>query len=135
MSLCKYCAGKIEEMKNLRRLCKAFYELPDCITGGPLHILLDYGNYDDESIKFCAKECHVHFSSSMVFRLGALICAEYAILTLEERCLFHNMWSDESSLLPICVNDNECETCKALWGDELYGRIKLAEMEKKNDQA
>ena len=30
--------------------------------GGPLHIVLDDGNTDDESIQFCMDTCHSHWS-------------------------------------------------------------------------
>lgn len=123
MKICKHYANKFEEMNNLFRLCRAFYLLPDCGAGGPLHILLDDRNYDRHSIEFCIKECKKNLES-MSSRLGLLICNELLRLSLEERCIFFTYWCGETIG---CYSDESCETCK--YFDGLYKHMKEAEEE------
>lgn len=127
MRLCKHYVNKFEEMSNLYRLCQAFYQLPNCGAGGPLHILLDDDNYDDESIKFCIEQCKEN-PDSMESRLGLLICDEYSRLSLEERCIFDWYWTGK---VPGCEDDWDCKTCELLYEDELYGRMKESEERQK----
>ena len=123
MKLCKHLENKFEEMENLLRLCRAFYLLPDCSAGGPLHILLDDYNYDRHSIEFCIEECKKN-PESMSSRLGLLICDELLRLSLEERCVFFACWTGETLG---CYSHESCETCK--YFDEFYEYAKEEEKE------
>ena len=40
-------------MQSVANLISLFYQLPKCSTGGPLHIVLDDYNIDDECLDLC----------------------------------------------------------------------------------
>ena len=84
MKLCKYYNS---DMKKLYWQCKALYKLKDCGCGGPLHILLDDGNYEDNHIQFCIEECKKH-PNATIAALGTIICREYQKMSMKERAVF-----------------------------------------------
>ena len=85
MKLCKYYNSN---MKTLCEYCKALYRLDGCGCGGPLHILLDDGNYNDHDIQFCIDECSKH-PNDTVATLGTIICREYQKMSMKERAVFN----------------------------------------------
>lgn len=44
------------EVDRVARLIAAFYALPECGAGGPLHIVTDDTNVEDHSLDFCERE-------------------------------------------------------------------------------
>ena len=46
--------------QKLAELVDELYSMPECGVGGPLHIVLDDGNIDDESIHFCIRTMREH---------------------------------------------------------------------------
>lgn len=93
---CKYYNRRFD---TLLKHCKRLYELEGCSAGGPLHILLDDDNYDDNCINFCLAQSLKH-PDREVSKIGARICREYLKMSMEERSLFDWYW---------CGSDLECE--------------------------
>lgn len=101
--ICKYYKP---EMDVLREYCNAFYKLPGCGCGGPLHILLDDDNYEDNHIQFCLDECS-KYPDAAVAALGVIICREYLKMSLPQRSVFSRYlcgWSVEC-----CSTCDKCE--------------------------
>ena len=126
MSKCKHYKPYMDILKNIVR---KYYRLEGCGCGGPLHILLDDGNYDINSIRFCMNVCFEALAdpehddlgySKEVYLLGIMICKEYAKMSLEERAVFDSYSYGMS--LDCCGN---CEECMLL--AELYDYMKKAE--------
>ena len=92
MSRCKHWAPI---MPILLEYCQCLYNLEGCGAGSNLHILLDDDNYSDKDILFCMKEC-IQQPEAPESKIGILICEEFLKLTLEERCLFLNMFNGQS---------------------------------------
>ena len=78
-------------METLLRYCNALYSLKGYESGGLLHILLDDGNIDDESICYCLKECLLHPEKEESVP-GILICHEYFKMPIEDRMIFDKIW-------------------------------------------
>ena len=125
---CKYYKPYME---TLYTLAKHFYDLEDCAAGGPLHVLLDDDNYDSESIRYCLVECLKGLKqpdwvptmySKTVYILGAMICNEYAKMSLEERAAFDSYWCGS----PLECDGN-CDDCPCNVFDEVYEHMKEAE--------
>ena len=70
--------------QRLAKLVAELYSMPECGVGGPLHIVLDDGNIDDESIYFCMKSVRLHFSVVQGLNSNAIIevCNEIAEILL-----------------------------------------------------
>lgn len=50
------------EMLRLGALVEEFYALPECSVGGPLHVVTDDYNVEDDSIAFCERSLDDHWS-------------------------------------------------------------------------
>lgn len=120
-------------MSTLRKIVGGYYQLEGCCSGGPLHILLDDGNYDIKSVHWCLKQCLYWLSvnpehrssseySNEAYILGIWICNEYAKMTLEERAAFDSY---------ICGSDlkcsGDCENCPCHVFGDIYDHMKEAE--------
>ena len=107
---CKYYKPS---MIALKEYCKTLYSLEDCMTGGPLHILVDDGNYEDQHIQFCLDECSKQ-PDLLSSQLGAIICREYQKMSMEERAIFYlYLWGHDLT----CKYTN-CHDCPRL--QEVY---------------
>lgn len=104
---CKYFKPEFEHLKCT---CKAFYELEGCACGGPLHIILDEPNVEDEHIKYCMEQC-IREPSLDISVLGMIICAEFMKLSLRERAVFSCYWNDYSME---CRNPKPCDGCELI---------------------
>lgn len=126
MAICKYYKPYMDILKNI---VGKYYKLDGCGAGGPLHVLLDDGNYGLHTVHFCMDTCFEALAdpkndrlgySKEVYLLGIMICNEYAKMSLEERAVF-----DSYS----CGNELECcgkcDECRFL--DEHYEWIKEKE--------
>ena len=118
-------------MDTLHILTKYFYDLQDCASGGPLHVLLDDNNYDINSVQFCLVECLKGLNQpewmpttyhQNVYILGAMICNVYAKMSLDERAAFDSYWCGS----PLECNGN-CDECPCNVFDETYEYMKEAE--------
>lgn len=67
-------------MLNIKELVAEYNEIPENICGGNLHIALDDGNLDDDSIVFCYNQCKKHKDY-----LGMLICSRLMGIDESER--------------------------------------------------
>ena len=128
MSKCKHYKPY---MDTLRKIIGQYYDLDDCCSGGPLHILLDDDNFDINSVHFCMEECFKGLAewnqtrlergySKEVYLLGIMICNEYAKMSLEERAVFDSYLCGMK--LDCC---GDCENCMLL--GEVYEWMKEAE--------
>ena len=104
MAVCKHYKPIF---RILHAYCKCLYELEGCGAGGMLHILLDDNNYEDRDIFYCLKLCFEN-PQEPESDLGIFICREMIKLTLQERCLFLNMWNGMSVA---CKNGGMCKNC------------------------
>lgn len=70
--------------QRLAELVAELYSMPECGVGGPLHIVLDDGNIDDEGIYFCMRSIREHFSVVQGLNGNAIIevCSEIAEILL-----------------------------------------------------
>lgn len=102
---CKFY--KKQSFDKLLAECKEFYKLPGCGAGGPLHILLDDDNFDDDDIIFCLQECEKE-NNTAIRELGMAICHGYLLMSKYERAAFDWYWNGNSL---ICKNDKKCNTC------------------------
>ena len=77
------------EMHTVANMITLFYRLPQCSTGGPLHIVVDDFNIDDACIDFCEKslaESYGHWAwSKSAEALGRRIIDGLRPLTLAQR--------------------------------------------------
>ncbi len=64
------------ELKPLVERIRAFYELPDCSAGGPLHIVLDDTNVEDDHIEWCLNEGNLERYSPEVAKWARQIAAD-----------------------------------------------------------
>lgn len=48
----------LDRFERLNALVKVLYEQPNCLCGGPLHILIDDGNVRDCDLVFCYQNLH-----------------------------------------------------------------------------
>ena len=94
------CQFYTPHMETLLTYCNALYSLKGYESGGLLHILLDDGNIDDESICYCLKECLLN-PEKEESELGILICHEYFKMPIEDRMIFNKIWRGW---------DGECKT-------------------------
>jgi hypothetical protein len=71
--------------QQLTELIRELYAVPECGVGGPLHIVLDDGNIDDESIYFCMRTMRKHETVVQGMNGNAIIeiCEEIADALLE----------------------------------------------------
>ncbi len=71
--------------QQLTELIRELYAVPECGVGGPLHIVLDDGNIDDESIYFCMRTMREHETVVQGMNGNAIIkiCEEIADALLE----------------------------------------------------
>lgn len=98
---------KKDFFEDLLAKCRAFYELPGCSSGGPLHILLDDDNFTDDDILFCIGECN-KVDDSAVKTLGLAICHAYLLMSDYERSAFDWFWNGNDL---ICRHDKKCAEC------------------------
>lgn len=105
--MCKYIN---EHMLTVMEYCKCLYRLEGCLCGGPLHIILDDGNYRDSDIIFCMKEC-LRNPENEGSDLGLLICRELSNMAYIKRLAFEWLRCGWDGL---CVNLGECRTCKII---------------------
>jgi hypothetical protein len=103
-------------MDTLLEYCKALYNLKGCGAGGLLHILLDDDNYRDGDILYCLEECMKH-PEREESALGALICKEYAKMTMEERSVFDWYWNGSDLECP-SYNGQCCPRCKFIYEED-----------------
>ena len=85
--------------QRLAELVAELYSIPECGVGGPLHIVLDDGNIDDEGIYFCTRTMREHFSVVQGLNGDAIIevCSEIADILLSmpmerRRELYESRW-------------------------------------------
>lgn len=80
---------RLDRLWDLQRM---FYGLPNCSTGGPLHILLDDGNIRDSDLVFCYCNVHKDGVDPLVRTMGLLILHDLAFLSEAQRYLWweHN---------------------------------------------
>jgi len=85
--------------QRLAELVAELYSMPECGVGGPLHIVLDDGNIDDESIYFCTRTMREHFSVVHGLNGSAIVevCSEIAeillLMPMEQRQeLYESRW-------------------------------------------
>lgn len=100
-------------MDELLQLCKHFYTLEGCAAGGPLHILLDDDNLDDDDILFCANQCAEH-PDLYIRTCGMIICMGYFQMSMIERKIFDWYWNGNSLE---CHHDGACGECRLLAED------------------
>lgn len=50
------------EMLECRQLVARLYDLPNCSTGGPLHIATDDYNLEDDNLDYCARDIEEQWS-------------------------------------------------------------------------
>lgn len=112
---CKYFKP---EFKHLKCTCKAFYELEGCACGGPLHILLDESNIEDEHIAYCLDRLAEEEHHDIAW-LGSLICAEFLKMPLRERSVFDCYWNEYEME---CSNPETCDGCELIqdFGGNVY---------------
>jgi hypothetical protein len=60
---------KPRDVRDVSALVKHFYEKPGNGAGGSLHIVLDDGNIEDDSIAFCRK-----WAADRDDRMGVALC-------------------------------------------------------------
>ena len=113
MKRCKFYDTHLE---TINTYITALYNLPECGTGGLLHIVLDDGNVDDESITFCLKGCAAH-PEREEWLIGMLICSELLKLPEEKRrlldCLAYRDFRCQQDYVP-----ETCESCYIATGKE-----------------
>lgn len=83
--MCKYCD---EKMKRLVKKSNRLYERPGWKSGGCLHVLLDDGNIDNDSINFCLSECKLHSPLDPAAIEGIDICNSLLKMSISERRVF-----------------------------------------------
>ena len=112
----KYCKYFKPEMKNLHEFILCFYELDGCCTGGPLHIVTDDFNIDDNDIMFCLKHC-LQEKDLVVSEMGRIICEGMLRLSDAERRMLvswdpygHNPF-DFGECIFFDGKDCDCEKC------------------------
>ena len=103
--MCKFY--KKDFFEDLLAECRAFYELPECGCGGPLHILLDDDNFTDDDILFCLDQC-CDAEDPEVKNLGLAICHRYLLMSDYERSAFDWFWNGNDL---VCKRDGACEGC------------------------
>lgn len=127
-TITKDCVYFKPYMKYLSSLVHRFYEMRNCVAGGPLHILLDDNNYDIDSVQFCMNYCFECLQQDYeeydreTYVLGIMICNEYAKMSLEERAIFDAYLSGERI---VCKQVWNCSGCEILC--ELYEEMKEQE--------
>lgn len=109
----KLCKHYTLHMDTLHEYCKCLYKLPDCASGGPLHILLDDNNIDTDDILFCLNECITN-PDNEGSKLGALICEEYLKMSMTERRIFDWYWNGWDL---VCTSGGNCSDCKYIKED------------------
>jgi hypothetical protein len=78
--------------QHLPTLIRYYYSLPNNGAGGYLHIVLDDGNIDYDSIYFCAEQCAENKDT-----LGLLICNLLTEFTSEElEQMYERRWDRDN---------------------------------------
>lgn len=106
MERCKFYDAHLE---TINTYITALYNLPECGTGGLLHIVLDDGNVDDKSITFCLKECAAN-PEREEWLIGMLICSELLKLPEEKRRLLDRLAYMEFRC-PMEDGQEKCKSC------------------------
>jgi hypothetical protein len=81
-----------KRLRILTAMRAIFYGLPNCESGGPLHITLDDGNVDDECLDFC--EQLLADEEPAVRILGKAILDMLRTLTEDERVAWYDEWDE-----------------------------------------
>ena len=105
---CKYYDKHLETIKEY---IGCLYNLDGCSSGGPLHILLDDDNYDDDDIAYCLKACLTH-PERECSKLGVLICEEYLKLPMTQRRLLSADYIGHWT----CRYNRNCDECEVECG-------------------
>ncbi|MCP4933350.1 MAG: hypothetical protein GY927_03890 [bacterium] len=84
---------KIHSSPTIKDLVRYYYSLGGNEAGGLLHVLLDDGNTDNDTLLFCLNEC-----SKANDEIGVRIVSILAGISEEERDrLYMNGWDDQQS--------------------------------------
>ena len=82
---------KVSDYDICLMLAKMLYSQPNCLAGGPLHIILDDFNIEDSNIDFCEKhlfedEVKKDFGE-MIVLLCLTFCNHFRKLSMDERAM------------------------------------------------
>ena len=102
---CKYY---IPHLETIKAYIGCLYDIPECCSGGLLHILLDEDNLDNDDIFACLRECLNHPEKEEAV-IGKLICEEYLKLSMPERRLLTSVYIEDFSCYGDC--DEDCINC------------------------
>ena len=102
---CKYYTPHLETIKAY---IGCLYDIPDCCSGGLLHILLDEDNLDNDDIFACLREC-LNNPKKEESVIGKLICEEYLKLSMFERRLLTSVYIEDFSCFGDCDDCVNCE--------------------------
>lgn len=85
MKVCKYYN---KHLKTIKEYIHCLYGLEGCSCGGLCHIVVDDGNYDNNSLSWVLNECEKEENKNREeLEITKLICNELLKLSINERAL------------------------------------------------